>query len=79
MTKIPFQGQEVDATLVDFRIEREEWNDYQLYDGTHLRIRLVLSEVFRVDGHYDPEGNPIYVAKSGNVIVARPPDELKRK
>ena len=79
MAKIQFQGREVDATSVDFRIEREDWNEYQLFDGTHLRLRLVLSEVYRVDGQHDAEGNPIYVAKSGNILAARSPDDLKRK
>ena len=79
MAKIQFQGREVDATSVDFRIEREDWNEYQLLDGTHLRLRLVMSEVYRVDGQYDAEGNPIYVTKSGNVLAARSPDDLKRK
>ena len=79
MAKIEFQGQEVEASVVEFRIEREDWNEYQLLDGSHLRLRLVLSEVYRIHGQYDPEGTPIYVAKSGNVLAVRAPDELKAK
>ena len=78
MVRINFQGRDVEATPVDFRIEREDWNEYQLMDGSHLRLRLVLSEVLRVEGEYDAEGNPIYVAKSGNVLTVRAPDNLKK-
>ena len=79
MPKIQFQGEEVDATVVDFRIEREDWNEYQLLDGSHLRLRLVLSEVYRIHGQYDNDGNPVYVARSGNVLAVRAPDELKQQ
>ena len=79
MAKMEFQGREVDVSPVDFRIEREDWNEYQLYDGAHLRLRIILSDVFRVDGEFDAEGNPIYITKSGNVVSVRVPDELKRK
>ncbi len=78
MVRINFQGRDVEATPVDFRIEREDWNEYQLMDGSHLRLRLVLSEVLRVEGEYDAEGNPVYVAKSGNVLTIRAPDNLKK-
>lgn len=78
MVRINFQGRDVEATPVDFRIEREDWNEYQLMDGSHLRLRLVLSEVLRVEGEYDAEGNPVYVAKSGNVLTVRAPDNLKK-
>lgn len=79
MPKMQYQGREVDASPIDFRIEREDWNEYQLYDGSHLRLRIILSDVFRVDGEFDAEGNPIYITKSGNVVSVRAPDELKRK
>ncbi len=79
MVRINYQGRDVEATRVDFRIEREDWNEYQLMDGSHLRLRLVLSEVLRVEGEYDAEGNPVYVAKSGNVLTVRAPDNLKKQ
>ena len=79
MVKVNYQGREVEATIVDFRIEKEDWCEYQLLDGSHLRLRVVLSDVLRVTGEYDPEGNPVYVTKSGNVLVVRAPDNLRKK
>ena len=78
MAKVSYQGRQVEATPVDFRIEKEDWNEYQLLDGSVLRLRVVLSDVFRVIDEWDVEGNPIYVTKSGNVLVIRATEELKK-
>ena len=79
MTKINFQGQEIDATEIDFQTRKEEWNEYQLVDGTIIKMKLVISEIYRIDGNYDAEGNPLYQIKSANVPVVKSPDNLKRK
>lgn len=79
MPKINFQGQEVDATEVDFQIRKEDWSEYQLMDGTVIKMKLVISEIFRIEGQWDNEGNPVYRIKSTNVPVVRASDALKRK
>jgi len=78
MPKLPYEGREVEAVDVDFKVIREDWNEYQLSDGTELRMRLVVSNVFLLPEEYDPEGNPVYVVKSGNILVVRSPDHLKK-
>jgi len=79
MRKIPFRGQEVDATEVDFQTRKEDWNEYQLMDGTVIKMKLVAGEVFRIEGEYDEEANPVYIVRSKNVLIVRSPDALKRK
>ena len=79
MTKINFQGREVDATEVDFQTRREDWNEYQLMDGSVIKMKLVVSRIFRIDGQYDNEGNPVYQIKSTNVAAVTSPDALKKK
>jgi len=79
MTKINFQGREVDATEVDFQTRKEDWNEYQLMDGSTIKMKLVVSAVFRIDGMFDNEGNPVYQIKSTNLPVVKSPDALKRK
>ena len=79
MTKINFQGREVDATEVEFQTRKEDWNEYQLMDGTVIKMKLVVSGIFRIDGLYDDEGNPVYQIKSTNVASVKSPDTLKRK
>ena len=79
MPKINFQGREVDATEVEFQTRREDWNEYQLMDGSEIKMKLVVSGVFRIDGQYDDEGNPIYQIKSTNIAAVKSPDNLRRK
>jgi len=79
MPKINFQGREVDATEVEFQTRKEDWNEYQLMDGSSVKMKLVVSAVFRVEGLYDNEGNPVYQIKSTNVAAITSPDTLKRK
>jgi len=79
MAKIPFKGQEVDATEVDFQIRKEDWNEYQLMDGSVIKMKLVVGSIFRVPGEYDAEGDPIYIVRSKNVLMVRAPDDLKKK
>jgi hypothetical protein len=79
MPKVPYKGQEVDATEVDFQIRKEDWNEYQLMDGSSVKIKMVVSDILKVPDEYDNEGNPVYVVKSKNVLAVRSPDNLKKK
>jgi len=79
MPKVPFQGREVDATEIEFQTRKEDWNEYQLMDGSVVRMKLVVSEIFRLEGEFDAEGNPVYHIKSANVAVVKSPDTLKRR
>ena len=79
MPKINFNGREVDATEVDFQTRKEDWNEYQLMDGTVIKMKLVVSQIFKIEGVYDSEGNPAYQIKSTNLPMVKSPDALKRK
>ena len=79
MPKINFQGQEVDAPEVEFQTHKEDWNEYQLMDGSFVKIKLVVGSIFRIPDEYDAEGNPVYVVRSQNVLMVRSPDNLKKK
>ena len=79
MPTIKFQGRDVDGLSVKFKSIREEWNEYDLEDGTTLRMKTVVSEIIRLPGMYDPENNPVYIVKSGNMLFVNAPDELKKK
>lgn len=79
MPKVNWRDKEVDALEVRFKSVREEWNEYDLEDGTTLRMKTVISNIVRVEGEYDPENNPVYLVKSSNILVARSPDHLKKQ
>jgi hypothetical protein len=68
-----------EGTELGFRASAENWNEYLLDDGTVLRLKLIVTSVVRIDGEYDNEGNPAYLAQSTNVLAVSSPDELRRK
>ena len=79
MPQIKWRGKDVEALEINFKGRHEEWNEYQLEDGSQLRVKLVVTEIVRVQGEYDQDGNPVYILKSTNVASVKSPDELKRK
>lgn len=77
-SKINFGGREVDGTFVEVNSSNERWNEYLLEDGTVLKMKLILKKVMKIDGQYDPEGNPVYVMQSTNVSAINSPSHLRR-
>ncbi len=75
---INFGGRQVEATPIEANQSSERWNEYFLEDGTILKMKLVLKKVFRVDGEFDAEGNPVYVMQSTNVTSVSAPKNLKK-
>jgi len=78
--KIKYKDKKVEAEFIDFKPSKEEWNTYELEDGTKLRVKLVMVSVYRLKDEYIPETEePIYVIKSENVLSAKIPEELLKK
>jgi hypothetical protein len=75
--KINLGGREYQAESVEFETEREGWNSYVLHDGTELRLKAVVSQIMRVEGAYAPNGDPLYLVQSSNIVVTNAPDKLK--
>ena len=69
-------GQEHEAEPIGFRSSGEHFNEYLLDDGTVLRIKLVLTEVWRVKDTYDPLRNPVYFVAHSQVMAVDVPDDL---
>ena len=72
MPKVPYKGQNVDGDDVSFTVVKEDWNIYQLHDGTEIRVRLIVQEVLKIPGELDEQGNPAYVVRSNNIMVVKP-------
>jgi len=72
-------GPEKEAELIEIQQASEHWNQYLLSDQTVIKVKLVATEVWRVDDEWDPEGNPVYLVKSSNVITINATEELRRK
>jgi hypothetical protein len=72
-------GQMHDATLMTFRTTSEDFNEYLLDDNTVLKLKMVVTDVARIDGMYDQFGNPIYIVQSTNVLSVDAPDERRKQ
>jgi len=77
--KIEFNGKMYEAESIEINQANESWNQYLLDDGSVLKLKTVVTNIVRLEGVYDNEGNPVYVVKSGNVITATPPEHLRKK
>jgi len=69
----------VDADQIQVSAATEQWNEYTLDDGTRIRIKPVVTEVWRVVDAWDNEGNPLYVTKTAMVQVVNAPLDRKRQ
>ncbi len=77
--KLKLGNEEVTAEVIEFEVERENWNTYLLGDGTTLKLKSVLAEVLRIDDHYAPNGDPMYLVNASPVVATSSPDQLKKK
>jgi hypothetical protein len=70
-------GQEHEAEPVGFRTSGEHFNEYLLDDGSVLRIKLVVTDVWKVKDVYDGHGDPAYVVGQSLVMAVDAPDHLR--
>jgi hypothetical protein len=68
-----------DCVEVEIKESNEPWSKYTLEDGTHITLKQVAIECWRVIDEFDPIGNPIYFFKGSMVTNATVPQSLKRK
>jgi len=68
-----------DGFSVEITQSKEPWTEYELDDGTTIKIKQVASEIWRLENEFDNDGNPVYVIKSSGVMAVTAPDDLKRK
>ena len=71
-------GPSKEAELIDVQQSSEQWNEYLLADGSVVRFKAIVTEVWRIVDEYDAEGNPAYIVRSRNVVTVTAPDGLRR-
>lgn len=76
--RINFQGQMVDAEIIDFEADKEQWSTYILHDGTSLKVKAVVTEVARLEGIYAPNGDPVYMIQASQIMHVSTPESLRR-
>ena len=67
-------GRNVEVTELEIKHRRrEEPNEYELEDGTIIRVSSPSLVVYRMEGAPDLEGNPTFLVKTGiSTVVVRP-------
>ena len=73
-------GKQAEAYEVSVDESLDRWCDLTLEDGTVLKIKPVVESAVRLVDQFDPEGNPIYLIRSGfATIISSVPDRLMKK
>ncbi len=67
-----------DVELVEVQQSTEQWSQYLLSDGSVVRLKIVVTEVWRVIGEFDNDGNPLYMVKSSNIMAVNAPENIRR-
>ncbi len=62
----------IDKVEVAYTPYQEDWNVYKLPDGSKIKVKLVISAVFRVTGKFDELGYPMYLVTSTNAVSPVP-------
>jgi hypothetical protein len=77
-SKVTYQGTQIETVEVDFKVVKEDWNEYELADGTKIRMKAVTSLINRAIDLFDSDGDPLYLVKSSNVLALSVPENLKK-
>jgi hypothetical protein len=70
-------GEEHEAEPIGFRTSGEHFNEYLLDDGSVPRIKLILTDAWKVKETYDSLRNPVYLVEHQEVMAVDAPDELR--
>lgn len=76
--EVQYQGKTVPAEELEFRSTSEPWTEYQLEDGTVIKIKAILASVHRLVDRYKEDGEPVYGLVIGNLPVLSIPPALKQ-
>jgi hypothetical protein len=76
---IDYQGRKVEGELIDFQSKNESWNQYELADGSSMKMKVVLLEIMRLLNEHNPAGEPVYVFTAQQITAVDSPDHLKKK
>lgn len=73
--KMNIGGQVVEVEKMPFRqVGDEPWTHYRLDDGTIVKLKLVVSDIFRLPQPDPVTGLPQLIVRSGSVMSVEPPE-----
>jgi hypothetical protein len=65
--QLPIGNTVLSGSDVPITKKTEGLYEYELEDGSIIRVGLVVTQVIRVDGSFDGDGNPVYIVRNGIV------------
>lgn len=68
-------GRRVEGTQVDIEDSKEFWNEYELSDGTLIRFKAIVTEIYRLDIIDESTGKPNFLVKSNTVMSVKLSEE----
>jgi len=78
--KLPLGSTQIDVTEVDITSRTEGVIEFQLEDGAVIRLAVAPTQVMRIDGAFDNDGNPTYLVKHGIVVTTiSAPQRVRRQ
>ena len=80
--KMAVLGTEMDVADVPIKKATEFFNEYELEDGSVLKVKNVATSILRLEGQYTPDGKPIYLVLTSPAVnvatsLLRPKPEKK--
>jgi hypothetical protein len=77
--KIRILGNDVNVFDVPIKSAIEFFNEYELEDGSKVKVKAVATSFLRVEGEYTPDGKPVYLVLTAPAVnVLSSPDALQR-
>jgi len=70
---------QVEGQTVRFEPKSEPWCEYKCADGTTIRLKVVVSEIVRLDDVFNEDREPVYVVRSANTVSCDVPEGLKHQ
>ena len=77
--KVRVGQEDVDGLEMPFQNVAEHWNEYLLSDGTVLRLKSVVTEIVKLVGRFDGDGNPQYLVKSAQVVSVSASERARKQ
>lgn len=66
-TTVTWQGKDLKGEVLGFKAIKEDWNEYEVEDGSVLRFKTIVTKVIRTE-EKTSTGDPLYIVKSSNVV-----------
>ncbi len=70
MAKFRIGEVEIEGEYLSYTPIKEEWNEYLVGDYS-IKLKIVVSSIFKAKDQKDAQGNPVFYVQSGNVMSVR--------